>query len=195
MHELEADRGMARERWRRARTLDDLCRLGAEFVDGRIDFFPGWGSPTLDEESDAIAAHLARFQRAGFLTVASQPGGARAATADSASVLQRAFVCGFASERAARALASSCASPALSIALFDHAGGSGERAPVTLVGGVARVFAGYAAFAEELECFAGRVSDDALRALRSSTYVSAIDLEWGRNSELWPFLDQALTAA
>jgi hypothetical protein len=194
MHELEADPGMARERWRRARTLDELCRLGAEFVDGRIGCFPGWGSSTLDEESDAIAAHLARLQRAGFLTVASQPGAERGGTAGELEI-QRAFVCGFADARAARSLAASRAAPGISIALFGRGDGPGERIPVTLVGGVARVFAGYSAFDEELACFAEHIGDDALGALRSATYVSAIDLEWGRNSELWPFLDEALTAA
>jgi hypothetical protein len=193
MHEVEVDSGSAREHWRRARTFDDLCRLGARFVEGELAYFPGWGSPTLDEESDAIAAHLARFQRAGFLTVASQPGAVRGGTAGVLEI-QRAFVCGFADARAARSLAASRAASGISIALFDRGDGPGERTPVTLVGGAARVFAGHAAFAEELECFAEHLSDDALRALRSSTYVSAIDLEWGRNSELWPFLDGALTA-
>jgi hypothetical protein len=192
---LELEAGSARERWRRARTFDELCRLAAEFIEGRLDFFPGWGAATLDPESDGIAAHLARFQRAGFLTVASQPGRSHAAGDGGGACLQRAFVCGFADGRAARALSRARVDANLSIRMFRRGDASLERVPVTLVGGTPRVLAGYPAFEEELVCFEDHVSRDALQALASSTYVSAIDLAWGRDDVLWPFLEGALGAA
>jgi hypothetical protein len=84
----------ASERWRAARDLSGLGELGALFVEGRLPAFPGWGAARTDEETDAIAPTLARLNRAGFLTLASQPGfeGLRAGRA----ARQRAFVAGFA---------------------------------------------------------------------------------------------------
>jgi hypothetical protein len=189
-----SDREAAREAWRGALTFDDLCRLGAAFVEGENAFFPGWGWPVLDEESDAIAPHLAAFQRAGLLTLASQPGSTPRTSHDGTPQEQRAFVCGFAAERAARALAALRAEPAIRIALFRRGQVGGVRTPVSSRGGIAHAFAGYSAFEEELECFADHVSNEALRVLERSTYVSAIDLVWGRDSKLWSSLSQALGA-
>lgn len=182
----------AREAWRAARTFDDLCRLGAAFVEGENAFFPGWGWPVLDEESLAIVPHLATFQRAGLLTLASQPGQAPRASHDGSAHEQRAFVCAFADERAARALAALPDDPEISIAFFRRGESGGARTPVATRGGIAHAFAGDSAFEEELECFADHLSREALQALERATYVSAIDLVWGRNSKLWSRLSQAL---
>jgi hypothetical protein len=187
---LAADRAA----WLAARTFEDLCRLGAAFVEGRNTYFPGWGWPVLDEESDEIAAPLAALQRAGFLTLASQPGRAPRAGHDGAPEAQRAFVCGCACDAAARALERGAAEPGLAIAIFRRGETGGARIPVSRRGGIAHAFAGYSAFEEELECFEGSLSPAAMRALEGSSYVSAIDLVWGRSSTLWSELLRRLAS-
>lgn len=186
--ELDADRAA----WRAARTFDDLCRLGAAFIEGRCRFFPGWGSPFLDDESDEIAAHLTALQRAGVLTLASQPGSAPRASHDGALHEQRAFVCGFASESAARAIVAGRFASDLAIATFRRGDRDHEAIAVSRRGGVAHAFAGHSAFEAELACFRGTISRAAFCELERSTYVSAIDLEWGRDSRLWSELARAL---
>jgi hypothetical protein len=188
------DRETARAAWREARSFADLCRLGEAFVAGECAFFPGWGWHELDSESSDIARELGAFHRAGFLTVASQTGGT-SIDANARHIEQRAFVCGFADERAARALRALCTRPDLSIALFRRGEVGGSNTPVSLHGGVAAAFAGTSAFEEELECFAEHVSADALAELERATYVSAFDREWGRDHELWTALAQVLGAA
>jgi len=189
--EILLDEGRAA--WVSARTLDDLCRLGAGFVDGLLAFFPGWAASSLDRESEAIAAHLAALNRAGFLTVASQPGSPPRASHDGALHEQRAFVCGFATQRVARSLASYDGSDArIVVATFRRGSRGGARLAVSRRGSAAHAFAGYCAFEEELECFAPCVSTEALRALERSTYVSALDLEWGREARLWSELARVL---
>jgi Domain of unknown function (DUF6919) len=171
----------ARDAWRRARSFDELCRLGEAFVGGACAFFPGWGWRELDDESAHIASVLATFHRAGFMTVASQPGRAFF-DENGRAIQQRAFVCGFASQ------------PQLSIALFRRGDGGGTRTPVSLHGGVPAAFAGDSAFEAELECFAEHVSPAAIAELERATYVSAFDREWGRDSTLWPAIESALSS-
>ena len=60
--------------WLTAQSYAELCALGARFLEGDLDAFPGWGAADTDEETDAIEDLLAAWCRAGFLTVASQPG-------------------------------------------------------------------------------------------------------------------------
>lgn len=193
----------SRAPWRAAQSFAELCELGARFVEGRIAFFPGWNAPDLDEESDEIAALLARLCRAGFLTVASQPARARVGGAG-----QRAFVCGFASDAAASKLERAPRSEGL-VVLVQRASRAGEkdgfvrnaerarhvcsaREPVSLHDGVAHAFAGHDARAEEIVCFEDHVSEAALAELSARAWVSAYDLEWGRKDALWNHLRRIL---
>jgi hypothetical protein len=177
-----ASRQRSQAAWRQARDYAGLCELAASFVEGGIDFFPGWNAPDLDDESDEIAAFLARLCRAGFLTTASQP----------AREEQRAFVAGFAPPALARRLAGSVRDADLVIVAFG-AGCDPDTArelpePVSLHGGVAHAFAGHDARAEELVCFEDHVSADALEDLRARAWVSAHDRRLGRADALWDHL-------
>lgn len=63
--------------WLDARDERDVGELTARWVTREITFHPGYGSPRdpyPDLETDAIADHMARLNRAGFVTVNSQPG-------------------------------------------------------------------------------------------------------------------------
>ena len=183
------DRELSETLWRSARTFDDLCALGERFVTGELTFFPGWLAPTLDVESDAIAAHLARLCRSGFLTLASQPGRGEHPAHDGTPCLQRAFVTGFTSRALARTLARRATECAIEILVFD-AGVSEREIPVSTRDGVPYAFTGHDATADELDCFEDCVSAEALAALRDARYVAAVDLTWGREDVLWNELER-----
>src|SRR5262249_20849374 len=168
---------------------EDLCALGARFVEGELPLFPGWGSPTLDDESDAIARDLAALNRAGFLTVASQPG-------REGEDPQRAFVCGVAepglARRIARAARGGAASGGgLECAVFGPGESGGTKVPVSLHAGEARVFAGHADFEAELECFREHLGREGLEALSRASWISVFDPAFGRKDLLWIVLRNA----
>jgi hypothetical protein len=181
-----ADRAAGREAWRAARTFGELCALGAAFLERRCAYFPGWGAPEPDDETDAIRAPLLALHARGLLSVASQPAfdGRRAGRA----VRQRAFVAGFAHvELAQRLLRESDV-----VVRAWHADGTSnvggatiEPEPMTLEGGVARVVSGHAARADELALFGDEIGAGALRELGTTTYVTAWDPEFGRTELLW----------
>jgi hypothetical protein len=63
--------------WRTARTLTDLAELTADWLARDLDAHPGWGSGSdraPDSETFEIADHLIALNRAGWLTIDSQPG-------------------------------------------------------------------------------------------------------------------------
>lgn len=178
--------------WSAAATFEELVALGARFVAGEIGRFPGWGAPALDRESDPLRSHLLAFHRAGLLTVASQPGVAGTRDHDGQVRVQRAFVCGFASDDATRKLERLRTDPDIAVGIFRRGAARNDDIPVSARGGVFYAFAGYNAFDEELECFSELCSATALAALEAVSYVSLIDLAWGRADHLFGQAGQAL---
>ena len=88
-----------RPAWARARTLEDLGELTAQWLEGRIQSQPGYYGPCdVDEElAPGLTDTLIALNRAGFLTNNSQAG--------SAEYGQQAAVIGFASPAVAERLA------------------------------------------------------------------------------------------
>ena len=166
---------MGRSSWKRAQSFAELCELAARFVEGRERFFPGWGSPRLDAESRPLAARLARLNRAGFLTLASQPG--TQSGVDGCE--QRSFACGFCRAREARALAR------IGARCFRRGERGRAGVAVSRRDGRARVLAGHNAFESELELFAGAIGARALAELERGVYWSIWDPVWGREEWLW----------
>ena len=166
---------MGRSSWKRAQTFAELCELGARFVEGRERSFPGWGAAHLDAESAALVPVLAQLNRAGFLTLASQPGTRRG----SDGCEQRAFASGFCRAADARKLRG------LRVRCFARGGPGRAGVAVTRKAGRARVLAGHNAFESELELFRGEVGERALAQLAESVYWSAWDPVWGREEVLW----------
>lgn len=81
--------------WRKARTLADLGDLTALWLEGAIDHHPGYcGAP--DDETALLVPVLAAANRAGFVTLGSQPGVAGTVGWDDKVWRQRAAVDGFA---------------------------------------------------------------------------------------------------
>jgi hypothetical protein len=181
--------------WNGAQTFEELVLLGGRFVAGELGSFPGWAAEALDVESIPIRSRLVAFHRAGFLTVASQPGVAAAPEHDGRTRAQRAFVCGFVSAATAHALATLAREADLHVGVFEHGAARGTEYPVSTRGGEAYAFAGYNAFDEELECFSERCSAAALAALRQTRYVSLVDLAWGRHDHLFDRVARALESA
>jgi hypothetical protein len=172
---------VGRTNWKRAQSFAELCELGARFVEGRERYFPGWGAPRLDAESEPLAALLARLNRAGFLTLASQPGTLRGVD----GCEQRAFASGFCrplDERRLRAPRRRS---------FRRGAHGRAGVVVSRRGGRARVLAGHNAFESELELFAGSVGAGALAELEGCAYWSVWDPVWGREEVLWRELARA----
>ncbi len=173
--------------WRAARGFGELCELGARFLEGCSVGFPGWGAEEVDEETLPLVPLLAAANRAGFLTVASQPGAPGRAGADGRLELRRAFVCGFASRGMEQTLRDLAREPGLLL------GSQGEaETPLGLRGGETFLALGPGAASAELEIFADHLCTQALGALRQARWVALIDTEWGRDDRLWPALARAL---
>jgi len=158
--------------WQRARSFADLCELAARFVEGRESSFPGWGAAALDAESEPLVPALAALNRAGYLTLASQPGTLRGVD----GCEQRAFASGFCRAADARALGGR-----------SYLRGARSRAAVAVSrkAGRARVLAGHNAREEELEIFRDVLGASALAELERCAYWSIWDPVWGREEWLW----------
>ena len=163
---------MGRSSWKRARSFAELCELGARFVEGREPFFPGWGARRLDAESEPLVPVLARLNRAGFLTLASQPGTLQGVD----GCEQRAFASGFCRAADARTLGGR-----------SYLRGDRSRAAVVVSRkrGRGRVLAGHDAREQELEIFRGTLGAEAFAELERCAYWSIWDPVWGREEHLW----------
>lgn len=180
------------ELWRKARTFEEMCELNARFMEGDIRFSPGWFGESLDEESADIAPYLAAFNRAGLLTVVSQPG------VDEGYYRQRAFVDGCALEDTALRIKRLSLCSELYIWVSRPGVGGGCRMPVTVDHFRPYTWSGDSGVREETglhDAMPGHeyfCSDSAMRALRQTCFVSVIDLCWGRTRYLWDTLAQEL---
>lgn len=177
---------MRRLSWARAGSFEELCELGARFIEGRSSSFPGWGAACLDEESRPLATRLARLNRAGFWTLASQPGCAQGVD----GCEQRAFVLGFAREREARRWLV-LERRGLRVRQFVRGARGRAGVAVTRKHDRARVLAGQQAFEAELELLAGVTGSAARAELERCVYCSVWDPVWGREELLWSALDDA----
>ena len=181
-----------KDRWSEAQSFRELCELGARFVEGRIDSFPGWGARELDAESVPLADTLARLNRAGFLTCASQPGAAPARGTDGVVTARRPFVTGFARLEAAADLAPLARKEGLFVVSWASDEAGGDRLPVGLRGKEPYLWAGHAAGREELRLFSDSLSPAGLAELERCRWVWAVDLEWKESERLWKQVLRAL---
>ncbi len=179
--------------WRAARTFDHLCELGARFIEGAPVGFPGWLPGELDDESDSQVALLARAQRAGFLTLASQPGLPPEPGADGRIERRRAFVFGFATPDLAACLERAAKAAGLLITHFSARESGGEPWPVAQRGSDTFLAVGDAQGPAELALFEDALGPGpALEALAATRYLVLVDPTWGRDDRLWPAIAQAI---
>lgn len=179
--------------WSRSQSFAGLCELAARFLEGDLPFFPGWLPGEIDEETDALVPSLAALNRAGFLTLASQPGLPPTPAHDGSLAQQRAFVTGFAHGATAAAIEALAESTDLIVHAFPADEFGGEAEPVAERGDQAYLFTGHAAGPDELELFEDLVGPAALAELRETRYLTIHDPEWGRRGHLWPLLVAAAT--
>lgn len=182
--------------WRDARCFADLLALARGFLEGRRGDFPGWGGRDLDEESDALLGPLLAANRAGLLTVASQPGRPFSGGHDGRAWGGRAFVGGFAGASVVSRLEEAAARAGLEVRA-EGPGPSGPeveeppswRRPVGLRDGTPYLVLGGGARALELEIFEDQVGEGAFTELAERSFLWALDPVWGRRSALPALLD------
>lgn len=180
--------------WRRARTLADLGALTAAWLEGAIASHPGYlGRP--DPETDELVPALAAVNRAGLVTICSQPG---TVDYDDPGEIwsQRAAVDALADERTAHRVRTKAERAGLIV--IDHGPARRWRcdytratlvttcaaAPVTDFGAhLSRRLLRRRVFAA--------CHGKALSAIYSARQVTVIDPDWGRNDRLWPLLVDA----
>lgn len=172
--------------WRTARSFDDLLELGRRFVRGELEEFPGWGSSTLDEESDALEDALLGAHAMGVLTVASQPGRPFGPGFDGEIWGGRAFVCGFAAPKTLASLRERAV--ALGMWCLVNEGDAESEGAVEIVaglrGGVPYLVLSPEARAAELEIFRDALDDSAFTSLQTCGYLAVVDPAWGRRERL-----------
>ncbi len=177
------------ERWAVARSFQDLCELGAQFIEGRISFFPGWGSSTTDLESDAVGQVLAEVNRGGCLTLASQRGESTRAGADGRPEQRRSFLLGLASDEALGVL-NSIVGAGHYLGHYPATEADSGSLPVGKRGDDVFLDVGAPAGPTELQLFKPHLHRLAYGALSRSHYVILADLTWGSPDNLWKTLSK-----
>jgi hypothetical protein len=188
------------ERWAAAQTLADLGELTALWLEGTVGLvpgtMPGYGP---DEETTNLIPILAASNRAGLVTIVSQPGEEPTLGSDGELWTQRAAVEGFASADTLALLRAAVGGTAL-ILMAVPAGGPDSvwetQIPVTLRGEEEVTWFGsvmsHADIADEDVSF-GICHPDAVNAICESWQVTIIDPEWGRNDLLSARLEKFAT--
>lgn len=173
--------------WQSARTFDDLCELGARWLEGRIHYHPEACASSPDEESASLVATLAMINRSGFLTSCSQPG----VVLEHGSG-QRAFLAGIAKESVARRIYSASLTTDLVVTAFPPSVTTGPShygygIPVTVDEFRPMTWAGQCIPGEILHAYeAAACSSSLIEELRTAAWqVDVIDPQWGRDSILW----------
>jgi Domain of unknown function (DUF6919) len=192
-----------RSTWKKARTLDDLGRLSARWLEGEFDECPSYGGPP-DPETTGLIPTLAAVNRAGFLTDQSQPGRGERTSWDGLPYWQRAAVQGYVANGALARWLCSIAENAGELPGFDVGTlwVSMQRAtrrrwdwksawPVTLGADGVHTSFGYVMPRRHLRWqFGSWCSKPAIDAVCGAWQVTIVDPVWGRNDVLWPALDR-----
>lgn len=175
----------AQDLWAAAGGFKDLCELTARFVEGRLSYSPAYGAETVDEETEPLVPYLAALNRAGFMTMNSQPG------EDSPEWKQRAFVDGYALEHVAKRIARMSLYTDLHIVVAPPGSDVGYHTPVIVRDFMPHGWSGFSSVGE-IEFFAEDCGPLAMRELRTAWSISVIDLDWGRADHLWSNLAREL---
>jgi hypothetical protein len=168
--------------WAKAATLRDLGVLTARALEGEL-VVPG--VLEFDEETGPIASGLAALNRAGLVTIDSQPG-----VPMSEGYAQRAAVDGYCDAETYWKIESVTTMTELIVMGMEPGRSAHWQMPVT-IGDDYLPSAWAGAFWHTRENADGAFVDagEAARdAVAQSWYLQAIDPVWGRNDRLWPAL-------
>lgn len=183
-----------RKSWQAARTLADLGELTAQWLEGSIRHNPGYPGGGPDPETTELVPTLAATNRAGYLTDCSQPGHGPTPGYDGRLWRQRAAVSGVTTPELADHLQQAATSAGLTV--IRHTSPSRWRTGYANTVAVTRAgqdnTCGFGARLSRRDLawvYGGECNQVALDAIRRSHQVSLIDPVWGRNTVLWPLLD------
>ena len=175
----------ARQRWKVAQSFKELCLLTAEFIEGKLPYFPDNAGDTIDEETIPLIPYLSFYNHSGFLTSVSQPG------LLNGNFRQRAFVQGFSLKNTALDIARITLYSDLYVAVFPPNVEAGAMIPVTVDEYHPYTWAGFS-HTGELSHFLQATGPVAANELRQAWSVTIVDVSWGRVDFLWETLKREL---
>lgn len=195
-HFKQLEMGRAdRELWANAKSLRDLGELTARWLEGDIESQVGYApyvGPS-DETQDLIPT-LAALNRAGYLTIGSQPGteGDNGQT----SWMQQASVQGFADDAVLERIRNACESTSLVVRAYQtpkrkwpFRGRLDKGGPLALT-----AWGGNQMGLSDVQCCLNGVGDEAWDEVTSAWQVAVIDPVWTRNDVLWSTLAAGVIA-
>lgn len=180
--------------WKNARSVADLGQAMADWLEGRIRTWPGYGDTRPDAETTHLIPVLAAANRAGYATTNSQPGIHPERGYDGRMWRQRAWVEGWIADEALLGRIRREAQRA-GITAIAHGPSSrgGNWIPITEADRDATAAAGdYPGHRRIINSEWRGIGRDALRELRGATHLTLIDPDWGRDNRLWPALANAI---
>ncbi|MGW3427946.1 DUF6919 domain-containing protein [Streptomyces melanosporofaciens] len=181
--------------WKKAESVADLGEFTAQWLEGRIRRHPGTigrGGP--DKETRHLVRTLAILNRAGFVTDCSQPGLPPQRGYKKRMFQQRAGVEGHITDQALlRRLTAAAKSAGLTVITYPPGATQRWGVPVTEVDGEPFTwFGNWFGIQDHIATSWQGVGEEALRELRTSTYLTLVDPVWGRDDRLWPALTGAI---
>ena len=177
----------AEDEWANARSFSRLCELTAQWLEGKLPFYPGYASESPDPETTELIPILAAFNRAGFLTEFSQPAEGDCGSGSA----QRAAVAGFAMEPLAKQIGCLSLSTDLYVGIFPPNVEWGYQLPISMHEFRPTTWCG-ATINADSDPLAESCRPEASAELGSCWLVQVIDLRWGRKSHLWSNLKRAI---
>jgi len=198
-----------RRRWHAARTLTHLGELTALWLEGHLTSHPGYHTGRgPDPETEPLVPVLARLNRAGYLTTASQPGLPPTPGYDGRLWHQRAAVEGITDDTTLHRLTHAIAGTDL--LLISHRTqvpprwhrwlpfcwplrpplGDGAIPVTATTHGHDHTWFGGPMTYTDLELCLAEVSDHAFQAILTAWQVSILDPHWGRQHHLWDVLTE-----
>ena len=180
--------------WQSARTLADLGKLTAQWLERRVASQPGYTAGCgPDPETAPLITVLAAANRAGFITCSSQPG----YTGASEDTGQRAAVEGFAGHGHALTLIREARTAGLTVVAYPPVMLPRRRYRHVQSVAVTR-YAGQDVTWFGVQVPRGHITSritgygichrDAVDALCGAWQITIIDPQWGRNTVLWDTL-------
>lgn len=179
--------------WRDADTWEELCELTARFCLGELDFTPNHAGPRCPETVE-IADALAHVNRAGYLTMCSQPGSGPDAFGEHV-YWQRAAVQGYADDACAARIEKLVADhPALTLSAHRPRRWRGDfrvAVPVTIDEEYAALTDFGAVPSHRQVAFElGGCRDHLVERAQLGWWVTVTDRRWGRHELLWDTLGE-----
>jgi hypothetical protein len=184
-----------KKRWKNARTFRDIAELVALWLEGELSSWPGY-QPRYgpDDETQPWTGVLAAANRAGYLTIGSQPGFSGEGF-DGKLCQQRAAVEGFIADHALLlGLIDAAEKAGIDVRLHSLLDAWGSDAiTVTTRDLEPNTEFGTALSVVDLRFMWRGCSPEAVDAIAGTHHVTITDREYGPHTRLWNVLEQVTT--